>query len=137
MTIEATLDEIRGLIELATLDDPGDAPLAKGEAARRESLRKSLAARLVARHEALFEAGRRPTIVPIERETCAACHLRLPTMIVSRARRAPAVLTCPHCQRMLFWPVLLEPELAAPPAPAPAKKRAPRRTRGGVAIGRS
>jgi hypothetical protein len=137
MTIEATLDEVRALIELAVLDDPGDTPPRKGDAARREVIRKGLkGGQLIARHQTLLEAGRCPTIVPIERETCSACHLQLPTMLVSRARHSPAILTCTHCQRMLFWPALLGMEAETARDPEPARKASPPRRKSRVAIGR-
>lgn len=51
--------------------------------------------------------GRCPAIAAIERASCSGCHLRLPTMVESQARRSPVVLTCPNCRRLVYAPELL------------------------------
>jgi uncharacterized protein len=125
MSIEATVHEIRALIELAELDLPAQESPSETYRSRREASRRRLARALLERYESLVDAGRRPAIVAIERSRCSACHLRLPTMVASQARRSPSVHICPHCRRMLYAPELLTAEDLR--EAASQKKRAPDR----------
>jgi predicted nucleic acid-binding Zn-ribbon protein len=36
--------------------------------------------------------------------TCGGCHLKVQPQLVSEIRQQNALVTCPHCQRMLLWP---------------------------------
>jgi predicted nucleic acid-binding Zn-ribbon protein len=110
MKIEATVQEIRALLQLVEFDAEGPNLPLQAYRSRREASRKHVVRPLLERYEILIEAGRRPAIVAIERGTCSGCHIRLPTMVESRARRSPAVHTCPHCRRMLYVPELLVEE---------------------------
>jgi predicted nucleic acid-binding Zn-ribbon protein len=107
MSIEATVQEIRALLQLAELDVQAQELSPETYGSRREASRKRVGTALLARYQTLLDAGRFPVIAAIERSGCSGCHLRLPTMVASRARRLPAVHTCPHCRRMLYAPELL------------------------------
>jgi predicted nucleic acid-binding Zn-ribbon protein len=108
MKIEATAKEIRALLELAALDRGLDDPASEGRQGDREAAAGRVPGRLLERYLLLLEVGRTPVVVAIERGACSGCHVRLPTMVEHHARRSPAVHTCPHCQRMLFAPDLLD-----------------------------
>ena len=110
MRIEATVPEIRALIQLAELDAQAQELPPEIYQSRRQTTRRRVARPLLERYQALLEAGRSPVIAAIQRASCSGCHLRLPTMVESRARRAPAVHTCPYCRRMLYAPELLAAE---------------------------
>lgn len=127
MKVEVTAKDLGILVELAELDQRA----ARGEPVPRETYRRSrdraetrLPASLLDRYQTLLEAGRTPVVVAIERGSCSGCHVRLPTMLESQARRTPAVYACPHCRRMLYARELLGAEV---PAAAPAQKAAPHR----------
>ncbi len=110
MRIEATVREIRALLQLAELDAHAQELPPETHQSRREASRRRVARALLERYQILLDAGRGPVITAIERESCSGCHLRLPTMVESQARRSPAVHTCPHCHRMLYAPELLTAE---------------------------
>jgi predicted nucleic acid-binding Zn-ribbon protein len=110
MRIEATVREIRALLQLAELDAHAQELPPETHQRRREESRRGVARALLERYQTLLEAGRCPVITAIERGTCSGCHLRLPTMVESQARRSPAVHTCPHCRRMVYAPELLTAE---------------------------
>jgi len=110
MSIEATVQEIRALLQLAELDVQAQELPPETYRSRREASRKRVARALLERYESLLDAGRCPVIAAIERSSCSGCHLRLPTMVESQARRSPAVHACPHCRRMLYAPELLTAE---------------------------
>jgi predicted nucleic acid-binding Zn-ribbon protein len=123
--IDATVQEIRALLQLADLDaqEPNLPPDAYRS--RREASRRRVAKALLERYEALLEASRFPAIVAVERQTCSGCHVRLPTMVEYQVRRSPSVHSCPHCRRMVYAPVhLLEPGQSKA---ASETKKAPRR----------
>jgi uncharacterized protein len=132
MRIEASVQAIRVLVKLAELDaEQHGAGAADG---RRGAISGRVTGRLRDRYEALLEAGRVPALVPIERGTCSGCNLRLPTMLESLVRRAPAVHTCPHCARMMYLPALLAERAAERPQPAsPTRRARPRAARAGAA----
>ena len=115
MKIESTIPEIRALLQLAELDAQARGLPPEAFDSLRKATRRQVAGALVERYEALLEAGRSPVIVPIERASCSGCHLRLPTMVTSRARRVAAVYLCPHCRRMLYAPELLALEDSGAP----------------------
>ena len=106
MKIEATANEIRALLALAEADHNADQ---SGDARRqaREAATRRVPRRLLDRYQLLIEVGRTPVVVSIERGACSGCHVRLPTLVEYKARRSPAVHTCPHCRRMLYAPELV------------------------------
>lgn len=128
MKIDTTAEEIRALLQLAAFDvDAPELPL-ETYRTRRDTIRRRVAKALLERYQALFDGGRRPPIVAIERGACSGCHLRLPTMMESRTRRLPGVYVCPQCRRMLYAPGLLVAE--DPDVKGSQKKRAsPRASR--------
>jgi predicted nucleic acid-binding Zn-ribbon protein len=115
MKIEATVPEIRALLQLAEVDAQAQSLPLEAYQSRRKTIRKHVGGPLVERYQALLHAGRFPAVVAIERASCSGCHLRLPTMVESRARRSPAVHMCPHCRRMLYVPELLAAEDSSVP----------------------
>ncbi len=110
MRLDATVREIRTLLQLAELDTRAQELPPETYQGRREASRARVSRALLERYQTLLDAGRCPVIAAIERASCSGCHLRLPTMLESQARRSPAVHTCPHCQRMLYAPELLAEE---------------------------
>jgi hypothetical protein len=110
MSIEATVPEIRALLQLAELDVQAQELPPETYRSRREASAKRVARALLERYQTLLDAGRCPVIAAIERASCSGCHLRLPTMVESQARRALAIHACPHCRRMLYAPELITAE---------------------------
>jgi uncharacterized protein len=111
--IEASAKEIRALIELAELDRASKQPRQKVSRRNREAAASRLPQGLLDRYELLLGLGRRPAVAAIEGGACSGCHIRLPTMVESKARRAPAIHTCPHCKRMLYVPELVREDTPA------------------------
>lgn len=106
MRIEATVKDIRALLELAALDG---ADQAASEARRqgRDALARRVPRRLLDPYQLLLEVGRTPVVVAAQRGICSGCHVRLPTMLEYEIRRSPAIHRCPHCRRMLYVPELV------------------------------
>lgn len=110
MRIDATVQEIRALIQLAEVDGQAEELAPETYRSRREASRRRVAKALLERYQTLLEADRYPVVVAIERGNCSGCHVRLPTIVEYRARQSPGVHTCPHCRRMVFAPELLSME---------------------------
>jgi hypothetical protein len=111
--IEAAAKEIRALVALAELDRASEQRGQKVSRHTREAMANRLPQALLDRYEFLLGLGRRPAVAAIEGGACSGCHIRLPTMVESRARRAPAVHTCPQCKRMLYVPELVREDTPA------------------------
>lgn len=71
--------------------------------------RQQLAARLDTKLYALYQrlVAQRGglAVVQLYEGTCGGCHLKIQPQLVSEIRRQEMLITCPHCQRMLLWPV--------------------------------
>lgn len=109
MKFEATASQVRALMELADADQLDEAA-SRIRQPGREAVARELPRRLLDRYEQLLQVGRTPVVVPIARGTCSGCHMRLPTMVESLARRTPSVHTCPNCRRMLYAPEAVREE---------------------------
>ena len=129
MTLDATVAQIRALLTLAENDGSGKGAIPSGRVRDREALSGRLPRLLLERYELLLGAGRTPAVARIDRGACSGCHVRLPTMLESAARRSPAVHVCPHCRRLLY-----SPELIGEDSPAPGRERGSRE--GGVETGK-
>ena len=129
MKIEATAKDIRALLELAEVDQGLDPSASETRLQGREAAARRVPQRLLDRYQLLLEGGRTVVVVAIKGGACSGCHVRLPTIMEYKARRSPAVHTCPHCQRMLYVPELVSEDPHAGdgksrrPAPASAGKR--------------
>lgn len=42
-------------------------------------------------------------IVPVERDTCGGCHMKLTPQTVHDAKSCQKIVTCTHCGRLLYW----------------------------------
>lgn len=102
MKIEATPEEIRVLLRLAEIDARAKELSPEMYRSCREVTRRGVPKELLVRYERLFEIGRNPVIVGMDRGSCSGCHVRLPTMVAYEARRKPDIHSCPHCRRILY-----------------------------------
>jgi predicted nucleic acid-binding Zn-ribbon protein len=104
--IEATVKNIRALLELAAVDG---ADQATSEARRqgRDALARRVPRRLLDPYQLLLKVGRTPVVVATQRGICLGCHVRLPTMLEYEIQRSPAIHRCPHCRRLLYVPGFL------------------------------
>lgn len=102
MKIEATVKQIRALLELAELNEGADKLTVEAYRRGHEAVQRGVPRLLLERYHSLINAGRTPAVVAIERGACSGCHVRLPTMLGHQAGRLLALYTCPRCRRMLY-----------------------------------
>ena len=132
MTIEATVEDVRALLELAKADRVAHQPASEMCRPSREATARRVPSPLLDRYQLLLRGGRTPVIVAIERGACSGCHVLLPVMLEHRARRSTAIHTCPHCRRMLYAPQLVRPDSNADVegAARPASRKSARKRSG-------
>lgn len=75
--IEATIKQIRTLLQLAELDEGADELTPEAYRQGQEALQRGLSRLLLERYHWLIDAGRTPPVVAIERGVCSGCHVRL------------------------------------------------------------
>lgn len=92
---------------------------------RRGALRRKVPTAHLAAYDALERFHRRPVVVPVRRSHCGGCHLRVPPQLESLLRRNPALMACPHCQRLLYLPREDRAESASAPSSKAASARPP------------
>jgi hypothetical protein len=44
-------------------------------------------------------------VVEVQAETCGGCHLKVRPQLLSEIRQQDKLVPCPHCQRLLLWPL--------------------------------
>jgi len=106
--IDATVNQVRALLQLAMLNNEGkDRVSPETYGWGHKAAQRGLPRILLQRYYSLTDAGRTPAVVAIERGACSGCHVRLPTMVEYVAHRSPAVHICPHCRRILYAPEIV------------------------------
>lgn len=67
------------------------------------------------RYEFIRRRLEHPVIVPVEDGICSGCHIAVPPQSFIELQRGQQILSCPNCQRLIYW---CEHFVAPPPAPA-------------------
>ncbi|MDL2207490.1 C4-type zinc ribbon domain-containing protein, partial [Desulfovibrio sp. OttesenSCG-928-M16] len=49
------------------------------------------------------ERLRHPVIVPVADGVCSGCNIAIPPQNFIELQRASQILSCPNCQRLMFW----------------------------------
>jgi predicted nucleic acid-binding Zn-ribbon protein len=71
-------------------------------------LKRNEAARQVpppvfARYEFIRERLEHPVIVPVANGVCSGCNISIPPQNYIELQKASQILSCPNCQRLMFW----------------------------------
>lgn len=106
MRVTVTPAQMRALLRLAELDArPGAAdasePLLRQQ---RAAAQRNVPPVVLERYQVLFARGRSPVITAAVDGCCSGCHVRLPATLEYEIRKAPVILACPHCHRILYGP---------------------------------
>ena len=51
----------------------------------------------------IFNASRGRAVVPISNGICEHCRLQVPPQLFNELQRNESLLTCPNCQRIIYW----------------------------------
>jgi predicted nucleic acid-binding Zn-ribbon protein len=76
--------------------------LTERQEARTQALR-CLDRPLTGLYQRLLSSRKGLAVVGIKNGTCQGCFLALPPQLMQEVRRNDRILTCSHCQRILFW----------------------------------
>jgi predicted nucleic acid-binding Zn-ribbon protein len=72
---------------------------------QREQVSENVSKALVQRYEQMRQRKGGVAIATVENDTCSACHVQLPTGVLSTVRnQAESQILCPTCGRLLFMP---------------------------------
>ena len=55
------------------------------------------------RYEFIRHRLEHPVIVSVNQGVCAGCHIAIPPQIFIELQRGQQILSCPNCQRLIYW----------------------------------
>ena len=80
---------------------------------RRSAAKKDIPVPVLSRYEFIRERLENPVIVPVEERICSGCNIAIPPQAYIELQKCKQILSCPNCQRLIYWQVNLTPEQAA------------------------
>ena len=87
---------------------------------KRADVSKDIPAPVLGRYEFIRNRLRHPVIVPVEEGICSGCHIAIPPQVFIDLQRGNHIMSCPNCQRLMYWGNhFQDPEAAKPVAAAP------------------
>ena len=75
---------------------------------------------VLSRYEFIRNRLRHPVIVPVEAGICSGCHIAIPPQVFIDLQRGNHIMSCPNCQRLMYW----AHDYQDPNAPTPEAKAA-------------
>jgi len=73
-----------------------------GKQSERLSAFESLPKNLSAQYDKLRKGKRGASIVPIRKEQCAGCHMKVSQNLINEVRRGQKMMTCESCSRIVY-----------------------------------
>ena len=70
---------------------------------RRGDTGKEVPMPVFARYEFIRERLEHPVIVPVTDGVCSGCNISIPPQNYIELQKASQILSCPNCQRLMFW----------------------------------
>jgi len=90
--------------------------------AQRKEAGKSVPAPVLGRYEFIRSRLNAPVIVQVEQGVCSGCNISIPPQSFNELQKGQQILSCPNCQRLIYWCEHFTDEtLCAPAAPAAAE----------------
>ena len=72
------------------------------------------------RYEFIRKRLEHPVIVPVREGICSGCHIAVPPQSFIELQRGQQILSCPNCQRLIYWcEHFSQPNETVPAAPKP------------------
>jgi predicted nucleic acid-binding Zn-ribbon protein len=68
----------------------------------RKELTEALPPEVLARYDFISSRLKDAAVVPVINGTCQFCHMALPPQQYIELRRLESIMTCPHCQRIIY-----------------------------------
>ena len=77
---------------------------------KRTDARREVPAPVFGRYEFIRERLQHPVIVPVNGGVCSGCNIAIPPQNYIELQKAAQILSCPNCQRLMFWDQHFTPE---------------------------
>ncbi len=104
--------------ELAQARQSLDARVAAAQArlaeldARRKEAGQAVPKPILQRYEFIRSRLKNPVIVPVNAGICSGCHISIPPQSFIELQKGVQILSCPNCQRLIYWSDHVPPEEA-------------------------
>ena len=69
----------------------------------RSAASKDIPAPVLSRYEFIRQRLAHPVIVPVTGGVCSGCNIAIPPQGYIELQRGTQILSCPNCQRLIFW----------------------------------
>lgn len=79
---------------------------------KRKKACKAVPPPILGRYEFIRERMENPVIVPVSKGVCSGCNIMIPPQSFNDLQRGHQILSCPNCQRLIYWKAHIEPEAA-------------------------
>jgi predicted nucleic acid-binding Zn-ribbon protein len=79
---------------------------------KRKKACKAVPPPILGRYEFIRERMENPVIVPVAGGVCKGCNIMIPPQSYNDLQKGHQILSCPNCQRLIYWQAHLEPETA-------------------------
>ena len=76
---------------------------------RRTEVSKDVPMPVFTRYEFIRERLDHPVIVSVVNRVCGGCHIAIPPQAYIELQKGTQILSCPNCQRLVFWQEHFEP----------------------------
>jgi hypothetical protein len=75
------------------------------EACRRrgDDVKGKINADMLRRYQQIRSAGRAVAVAAVWKEVCDGCHMSIPPQLYNELQKADRLMTCPHCNRIIYW----------------------------------
>jgi len=77
---------------------------------KRKKACKAVPPPILGRSEFIRERMENPVIVPVAHGVCSGCNIMIPPQSYNDLQRGQQILSCPNCQRLIYWKAHVEPE---------------------------
>ena len=89
--------------------------------ARRKDAGQAVPKPILQRYEFIRSRLKNPVIVPVAAGICSGCHIAIPPQAFIELQKGIQILSCPNCQRLIYWSEHIESE--AQPADGDAESK--------------
>ncbi len=69
----------------------------------REASQQEIPKPILSRYEFIRSRLNNPVIVPVEEGVCTGCNISIPPQSFIELQKGQQILSCPNCQRLIFW----------------------------------
>lgn len=78
--------------------------------ARRAEAGQAVPKPILQRYEFIRSRLKNPVIVPVNAGICSGCHISIPPQSFIELQKGIQILSCPNCQRLIYWSDHIAPE---------------------------